>query len=265
MRSDTRQSIGPAARFLAAIPALALLGAAPAQQWQSLFDGRTLDGWTPKIAGRAVGEDPRGMFVVHDGAIRVSHANYPRFEGEFGHLFWKTPFAAYRLRFEYRLFGETLPGVKWWQANNSGVIFHAQAPGTMRRDQAFPVSLEMQLLAVPRDTNEPSGNLCTPGTIVQIDGKRDPRHCILSSGPMMPPGKWTSAEVEVSPDGRITHRIDGKIVLRYANAELDPDDGDAKPLIAAAGNALKLDRGYIALQGEGHPVEFRKIELQPIG
>ncbi|WP_222926938.1 3-keto-disaccharide hydrolase [Sphingomonas gilva] len=251
-----------AAKALAFLPLLALLGAAPEPRWQPIFDGRTLDGWTPKITGRAVGEDPLAMFVVHDGAIRISHANYPRFEGEFGHLFWKEPLGAYRLRFEYRLFGDTLPGVKVWQHTNSGVMFHAQPPETMRRDQAFPVSLEMQLLAVPRPTREPSGNLCTPGTTVHIDGKLDPRHCILSSSPLMPVGRWTRAEIEVLPDGKITHRIDGEAVLRYDHAELDPADADAKPRIAAMGGMLKLTRGYIALQSEGHPVEFRKIELQ---
>lgn len=249
---------------LGLLPVLALLGAAPEPKWQPIFDGRALDGWTPKISGRAVGEDPLHMFIVHDGAIRVSHASYPRFEGEFGHLFWKTPVRAYRLRFDYRLFGETLPGVQVWQHTNSGVMFHSQAPETMRRDQAFPVSLEMQLLAVPRPTREPTGNLCSTGTNVHVDGKLDPRHCILSSSPLLPNGRWTRAEIEVLPSGKITHRIDGKIVLQYDHAELDPEDADAKPLIAAAGGVLKLDRGYIALQSEGHPVEFRKIELQSL-
>ncbi|MDP9422707.1 MAG: DUF1080 domain-containing protein [Pseudomonadota bacterium] len=250
------------------LPMLALLGAAapappgpPEAKWQRIFDGRTLAGWTPKITGRAVGEDPRGMFTVHDGAIRVSHANYDRFEGEFGHLFWKTPLKAYRLRFEYRLFGDPLPGIQHWQASNSGLMFHSQAPETMRRDQAFPVSLEMQLLGVPRQEREPTGNICTPGTTVVVGGKRDPRHCILSSAPLRPVGRWERAEVEVLPGGEITHFINGKAVLRYSAPELDPGDQDAQPLIAAAGGKLQLGQGYIALQGEGHQVEFRKIEV----
>lgn len=251
-------------KTLALLPLLALLGTptAPEPKWQRIFDGKTLDGWTPKITGRAVGEDPLHMFVVHEGAIRVSHANYPKFEGEFGHLFWKAPLGAFRIRFEYRLFGESLPGIKVWQATNSGLMFHSQAPGTMSRDQPFPVSLEMQLLAVPRPQQEPSGNLCTPGTTVVFEGKRDPRHCIPSSAPLLPAGRWTRAELEVLPDGSITHFIDGKPVLRYSAPELDPADKDAQPVIAAAGGRLELRRGYIALQSEGHPVEFRNIELQ---
>lgn len=243
---------------------LLLLGAAPVQEpdWQPIFDGATLAGWTPKITGQSVGEDPRGMFTVHDGAIRVSHANYEEFEGEFGHLFWETPLRAYRLRFEYRLFGDPLPGIERWQASNSGLMFHAQPPETMRREQAFPVSLEMQLLGTPRPVEEPTGNLCTPGTTVAIDGERDLPHCILSSSPLLPVGRWTHAEVEVLPNGQITHFIDGEEVLHYAAPELDPADEDAVPLIEAAGGVVQLREGYIALQSEGHQVEFRDLELQ---
>lgn len=258
------------------LPLLALLGGAsdpapapasaaapaPAAKWERIFDGRTLDGWTPKITGYAAGEDPLGMFTVHRGAIRVSYARYPRFDGAFGHLFWKAPLGAYRIRYEYRIFGESLPGIQPWQASNSGLMFHAQPPTTMRRDQDFPVSLEMQLLAVPRPTREPSANLCTPGTTVIFEGKRDPRHCILSTSPLMPMGRWTRAELEVLANGEITHFIEGKPVLRYSAPELDPADKDAQPLIAAAGGKLALRRGYIALQSEGHPVEFRNIGLQ---
>jgi hypothetical protein len=253
-------------RFLFVPLFLALLGAAPAPEakWERIFDGRTLTGWTPKITGRAVGEDPLGMFTVHDGAIRVSHANYAKFEGEFGHLFWKAPLKAYRIRFEYRLFGDSLPGIQRWQASNSGLMFHSQAPETMRRDQQFPVSLEMQLLGVPRPTREPTGNLCTPGTTVVFDGKRDPRHCILSASPLLPVGRWTRVELEVLPNGEITHFIDGKAVLRYSAPEYDLEDQDAKPLIAAAGGKVQLRQGYIALQSEGHQIEFRNIELQRI-
>ena len=248
------------------LPMLALLGAAPAPapeaKWQRIFDGKTLAGWTPKITGRAVGEDPQHMFIVQNGAIRVSHVNYKRFEGEFGHLFWKTPLKAFRIRFDYRLFGDPLPGIAVWQTSNSGLMFDAQAPATMRRDQDFPVSLEFQLLGVPRPTREPTGNLCTPGTSVEIDGKRDPRHCILSSSPLLPVGRWAHAALEVLPNGEITHFIDGKPVLHYAAPELDPEDKDAQPLITAAGGKVQLRQGYIALQSEGHQIEFRNIELQ---
>ena len=244
---------------------LTLIGAAPAPEakWESIFNGKTLTGWTPKIAGYAVGEDPLHTFVVQDGVLRVSYANYNnKFGGAYGHLFWKAPLKAYRLRFEYRLFGDALPDVKEWEVSNSGVMVHAQAPETMRREQGFPVSLEFQILGVPRPKEEPTGNLCTPGTTVVIDAKRDLRHCILSSSPLLPVGGWTQGEVEVLPNGEITHFVDGKAVLHYSAAELDPADKDAAALITAAGGSLRLEQGYIALQAEGQQIEFRNIEVQ---
>lgn len=242
---------------------IVLIGAAPAQpRWERIFDGKRLAGWTPKIVGQAPGEDALGMFVVRGGAIRVSHANYRKFAGEFGHLFWKAPLKAYRLRLEYRFFGRSLPGIADWQASNSGIMVDAQAPATMTRDQPFPVSLEFQLLGSPRPANEPTGAVCTPGTTIVYAGKRDLRHCIQSSGPILPNGRWVRAEVEVLPDGHVTHRTNGKAVMSYDAPELDASDADAKPLIAAAGGTLALRGGYIALQSEGHPVEFRNIELQ---
>lgn len=233
-------------------------------RWVSIFDGKTLDGWTPKITGYAAGEDPKHIFKVKDGVIRASHDGYDRFEGNFGHLFWKTPVSHFRIRFEYRIFGEMLPGGQPWQYSNSGLMFFSQAPETMRRDQQFPVSLEAQLLGAERPKPEPTGNVCTPGTNINVDGKRAEKHCVLSNGPILPNGGWVRAEIEATRDGRITHYIDGKPVLTYTNAELDPTDADAKVLIERAGGKLALNGGYLALQGEGHPVEFRKIELMTL-
>ena len=48
-------------------------------------------------------------------------------------------------------------------------------------------------------------------------------------------------------------------VLEYQKPQLDERDADAKKLIKQ-GNK-KLDRGFISLQSESHPVEFRKVEL----
>jgi len=47
---------------------------------------------------------------VHGGAIRVSYANYRGFDGRFGHLAYKRPLSAFRIRFNYRFYGETLAG-----------------------------------------------------------------------------------------------------------------------------------------------------------
>jgi hypothetical protein len=232
--------------------------------WRPLFDGRTLEGWTPKITGHALGEDPLHTFSVRDGAIRVSYDRYTRFAGQFGHLAYRMPFSAYRIRLEYRFHGHWLPDVQDWQQSNSGIMLHAQAPETMALDQQFPVSMEVQLLGADRAAPSPSGNLCTPGTNVVMAGKLETQHCINSSSPVIPNGRWVKAEVEVDRAGNVTHFIEGRPVMRYSAPQYDPTDADAKPLIARAGGRLELSGGYIYLQSEGHPVEFRKIEIKPL-
>lgn len=239
-------------------------GSPDAEPWQPLFDGRSLAGWTPKISGFALGEDPLGTFVAEDGAIRVRYDRYERFAGRFGHLAYRTPFSAYRLRFEYRFTGTQLPDVAAWQQSNSGIMLHGQDPATMARDQQFPVSLEMQLLGAERAEPGPTGNLCTPGTNVVMDGRLETTHCIVSTSPVIPNGRWVKAEAEVDRAGNVTHFIEGQEVMRYSAPQYDPTDADAKPLIEAAGGKLGIERGWLYLQSEGHPVAFRNIEIRPL-
>jgi hypothetical protein len=261
---DTR----PMKRILSLLLALAALSCShsPAREegWRPLFDGRTLSGWTPKISGHALGEDPLRTFRVQDGAIRVSYENYGKFAKRFGHLAYRAPFSAYRLRFQYRFSGRWLPDVEAWQQSNSGAMLHAQPPETMTRDQSFPVSIEVQLLGADRAEPSPTANLCTPGTHVVMNGKLETTHCINSQSPIIPNGRWVNVEIEVDRAGNFTHFVEGRPVMRYGGAQYDPTDPDAKPLIARNGGSLGISSGYIYLQSEGHPVEFRGIEIRPL-
>jgi hypothetical protein len=247
-----------------AVGIVAAPSSADAAKWKRIFNGKSLKGWTPKITGAPAGVNLGNSFTVGNGAIRVTYAGWKGFQGRFGHLAYNKPFSAYRLRLEYRFFGTTLPDVEAWQHSNSGVMLHAQSPWSMGRDQKFPVCLETQFLGADRPEKAPTGNLCTPGTNVVIDGKLVTQHCIDSSSPVLANNQWVKAEVEVTRDGRVTHFINGKPVFRYSDPQYDPTDADAKPLIAAAGGALAVRSGYIYLQSEGHPVEFRKIEVMKL-
>jgi hypothetical protein len=66
-------------------------------------------------------------------------------------------------------------------------------------------------------------------------------------------------EIEVLGNKRITHMVNGVKVIEYNHPQLDDEDADAIKLIEN-GN-LMLSDGYIALQSESHPTEFRKIEI----
>ncbi len=70
-----------------------------------------------------------------------------------------------------------------------------------------------------------------------------------------------TAEVEVHGDGQFKHIMEGQTVISYSKPQLDERDAHAKQLAAAQGSVM-LKGGYIALQSESHPIDFRKVEIQ---
>ena len=285
LRNPARTRAAPAANLAKAVlllgcvtlcahahPGNARAEPATAGPWRPIFDARTLDGWTPKIAGHPVGDNYRQTFVVDHGAIRVSYAGYERFNNQFGHLFYKIPFKAYRLRLTYRFLDPGLPDTPVWARSNSGVMFHSQSPESMTVDQPFPVSVEFQLLGRDGDGPRPTGAVCTPGVNISFDGVRAKDHCTPPvNAPTIANGTWTKVELEVLPNGEVSQKINGVVVEHYAGLALDPEDTVAaggKPYIATRiaerGGALALTEGYIALQSEGQPVEFKDIEIQEL-
>jgi hypothetical protein len=229
-------------------------------EWIQLFNGKDLDGWTPKIKGYAAGENFGNTFRVEDGVLKVGYDQYKAFEGKFGHLFYKTPFLNYRLRVEYRFIGKQSLGGPSWAIRNSGVMIHGESPDTMDKDQEFPASIEVQLLGGDGRRERPTANLCTPGTDVVMDGKIVPRHCTNSKSKTYHGDGWVTVEIEVRGHKSIKHLADGKVVLEYSEPQLDERDAHSKKLIEKAGDK-KLSGGTISLQSESHPVEFRKVEL----
>lgn len=228
--------------------------------WERLFNGHDLSGWTPKITHHPAGENFANTFRVEGGVLKVSYDGYGgKFDGRFGHLFYKTPFSNYKLRLEYRFVGNQIEGGPGWAFRNSGIMIHGQDPATMRLDQDFPVSSEVQLLGGSDTGERTTGNVCTPGTNIVMDGQLVTRHCTDSQSPTFRGDAWVKCEVEVHGYGLVIHRIDGKEVLRYEQIQYDPNDADGKALIHEG--KLRIDGGTISLQSESHPMEFRNIEI----
>jgi hypothetical protein len=67
-------------------------------------------------------------------------------------------------------------------------------------------------------------------------------------------------EVEVHGGKLINHILDGETFISYSQPQLNPNDAHAK-LLLAKGFPQMLDEGYICIQAESGPAEFRKIEL----
>ena len=231
------------------------------ENWIQLFNGKDLKDWKIKISGHELGDNHLDTFRVEDGVLKVSYDRYKKFDNTFGHIFYKDSFSHYRLRVEYRFVGKQATGAPGWALRNNGLMLHCQSPESMGKGQNFPVSIEVQLLGgAGKDRKRTTANLCTPGTNVEMKGKLETRHCINSSSKTYHGDQWVTVEVEVRGNKIVRHIIDGKTVLEYARPQLDERDGDAKKLLAAGAKKM-IDRGYLALQAESHPTEFRKIEL----
>ncbi|MCP5381226.1 MAG: DUF1080 domain-containing protein [Kordiimonadaceae bacterium] len=231
-------------------------------KWVSIFNGKNLDGWTIKFSGQDVGVNFRNTFRVEEGLMRVVYDNFDTFDGAYAHIFYNKKLSHYKLKFDYRFTGKQVSGSETWNVRNSGVMFHSQSPESMYFDQDFPASIELQLLGgLGNGESRRTGNICTPGTDFQIDGVLMKNHCYRSSSKTYHGDQWVHVELEVNGDKNIKHFINGELVFEYDHTRIIPGEEDSADFIT---EALPLTEGYLALQAESHPVDFKNIMLMKL-
>jgi Domain of Unknown Function (DUF1080) len=228
------------------------------KDWIQLFNGKNLDGWTVKIAKHKLNDNFGDTFRVENGFLKVSYDHYDKLDGQFGHLFYKDKFSYYLVAVEYRFVGEQAKGAPDWAYRNNGIMIHSQSAESMGLDQDFPTSIEVQLLGGDGIHERPNGNVCTPGTNIVINGELYTPHCYHLVAKTYHGDQWVRVVAEVLGSERITHYVEGKPVLTYSKPQLG---GEAmSPEFEKRAGEI-LNEGYIALQAESHPTEFRKVEL----
>lgn len=248
------------AAVLLAVPAAFGQRRADPKDWIQLFNGKNLDGWIPKITGYQTGENFGNTFRVENGHMKVAYDAYDEFRERFGHIFYKDKFSHYIIAVEYRFIGEQAKNGPSWALRNSGIMIHCQPPQTMGKDQDFPISIEVQLLGGNGTTPRSTANLCTPGTNVVIDGKLFTTHCLNSKSKTYHGEQWVRVEAEVHGSEHVKHIVNGETVLEYDKPQIG--GGSVKNFDPAVKQDGKLlEEGYISLQSESHPIEFRKVEL----
>jgi hypothetical protein len=229
--------------------------------WVSLFNGHDLDDWVVKIRGYPTGENFADTFRVEDGLLTVAYDGYGDYDDRFGHLFYRAPFSHYRLRVEYRFVGEQVPNAPAWALRNSGVMLHSQDPYSMPDDQDFPISLEVQFLGGAGDgESRPTANMCSPGTHIEYAGRLEETHCIDSSSPTFDGEQWVIVEALVLGSQRVIHYVDGNAVIEYGNLVVGGEEVNGHR-VEEKRDGEPLGSGYIALQSESHPIQFRRVEL----
>jgi hypothetical protein len=248
-------------RALSDAPAPTAQARAPeARDWIQLFNGRDLADWTAKFSKHDLGENFRNTFRAEEGLLKVRYDQWQSFNGEFGHLFYKDPFSYYLLAAEYRFVGDQVTAGPGWAIRNNGLMLHSPSPRTMLRDQDFPIALEIQLLGGLGKGPRTTANLCTPGAHVVMNGQLHTQHCTNSTSQTYDGDQWVRVEVLVHGDELIRHTIDGKTVLEYSKPQIG--GGGVSPVDPAVKiDGTPMAGGYISIQAETAPTDFRKIEL----
>lgn len=242
------------------------------EEWLSLFNGTDLSGWDIKISGFELNDNYNDTFVVEDSMIRIRYNNYSVFNDAFGHMYYNVPYSYYKLRFDYRFVGKQLKGGASWNIRNSGVMLHSQSAESNEPGQNFPVSVELQLLGGLNEGERTTANVCTPGTALEMGDSINYDHCINSSSFTYHGDQWVHAEAIVLGGESMTFIVEGDTVLQFQRPQIgggfiNHEMGwesfgiirDKESWISKEGNILT--NGYIALQAESHPIDFKNIDL----
>ncbi|QGY43077.1 DUF1080 domain-containing protein [Maribellus comscasis] len=260
--------------FVSSISKSQNTGIASKEDWINLFNGTDLTGWEIKIAGIPTDQNYKKTFVAEDSMIRIRYDNYEEFEDYFGHMYFKKPFSYYKLSFDYRFVGEQLKGGASWNVRNSGIMLHSQSAESNDYGQDFPVSIELQLLGGLNQGERTTANVCTPGTAVEMGDTVNFNHCINSASKTYNGDQWVHVEAVVLGGEQMTFIVEGDTVLNFQkpqitkgfiNAGID-NDWENFGITESKNNWLAregeiLTEGYIALQAESHPIDFKNIKL----
>lgn len=251
---------------LSLITALFLKGCKPLtentdkEEWIFLFNGSGIDKWTPKFTGSELGVNHKNRFVFKDSLLSVRYAVKDTFEGNFGHLYYKQKFSHYKLKATYRFVGDQMTGGPGWAFRNNGLMLHCQDPTSIGLEQDFPISLELQLLGGDGVNSRTNANLCTPGTNVILRDSLFIPHCVNSISDTCHGDKWVEVEALVLGDSLIQHILEGQVVMEYRK----PTIGGGSIIgykESAYQEGIRLKEGYISIQAETHPIDFKSIQL----
>ena len=246
--------------FLLSLFLLSLNVSAQKKGWINLFNGKDLKNWTIKIAKHELNDNYANTFRVENGLMKVRYDGYANFDKQYGHIFYKKPFSYYLLKVEYRFVGDQVNGGEGWALRNSGAMLHCQDPKTMLNDQDFPISIEGQLLGGDGVHERHTSNVCTPGTTIYLNDKLTMAHCLESNSKTYHGEQWVTAEFLVLGDSIIKHFVNKELVLEYTKPQIGGGSvTNYDPKVKVDGKPLT--GGYISLQSESHPIDFRKVEL----
>lgn len=231
-----------------------------------LFNGKNLDGWYIYIKDRGKNSDPKKVFTVTDGSIRISGE-------EFGCITTNDEFENYRLVAEFRWGDETF-SPRTDKARDSGILLHSVGEDG-GSDRTWMHSIECQVIEggtgdfiVVGDGSNNFRLTCPVAKEKQGSSyvfKEGGDTATVNSGRVNWFGRdpeWKDVkgfrggqdvEKETGKWNRVECIAKGKEIIVYLNGKL----------VNHAVNALPR-KGKIQIQSEGAEIFFRKVTLQSL-
>jgi hypothetical protein len=241
-------------------------GLLQAAEWQTLFNGRDLDGWTTVLSDMKPGQDPEHLVQVRDGVIHMYPDTDPAATVKFGTIVHDKTFSRFHLSLEYRWAGKRFAPRKD-SLRDAGVLYHASAIG-----RVWPDSVEYQIQE--GDTGDivflPKTGLTwmRPDPAMAPEGQGEPgmlpeeggtprnfqtgKFAYIGRLPVIDFEKeWNRVELIVHADETAEHVINGKTIARISH--LCEKDG------------TPATQGRIALQLEGAEILYRDVKIRELG
>ena len=247
----------------AAISALSVFSLTAADaEWQPLFNGLDLAGWTVTLENGKPGEDPEKFVQVHDGAIHMYRDTPAGRKSPFGIITHEREFSRFQIRFEYRW------GVKRFEPRaeklrDAGLLYHVKDPSVV-----WPASIECQV------QEGDTGDLIfikTGGLTWMRHGKSEDK---TGGAGLLPENggiprlfqpswpyigdleevdsrtEWNRVEVTVHAGDYAEHVVNGRTLIRLGRFL----DEEGEP----------LSSGKICLQLEGAEILYRNIAVREL-
>lgn len=155
----------------------ALLLHAAEGPWQSLFDGKSLTGWTA-IDGKAPGD---GWKVI-EGELHLN--------GKGGNIVTAEEYSSFEMEWHWKIQKKGNNGVKYWVTNVAGKEW---------------LGIEYQMIDDGVHPDATPGSSHATASIYDIKAAAPDK-------PLRPVGEWNQSRI-IAKDGKIQHYLNGKLVV----------------------------------------------------